>query len=74
MTTPFYREAVVLSLKIAGWGWRGFPQAEGHKLRAAKTSNRTPEAVISFHHMSGCGPCLDGSMSAMAFPSSVHPL
>ena len=42
---------------------------KGHKLRAAKTSNRMPEAVISFHHRSGCGPCLDGSMRAMAFPS-----
>jgi hypothetical protein len=26
-----------------------------------------PDAVISFHQMSGRGSCLDGSMSAMAF-------
>jgi hypothetical protein len=38
-----------------------------HKLRIPNTSNRMPDAVISFHHMSGRGSCLDGSMSAMAF-------
>jgi hypothetical protein len=50
-------------------GGRSFPLADGHKLKAAKRSNRTPDAVISFHHMSGWGPCLDGSRRAMACPS-----
>ena len=40
---------------------------QDHKLRIPNTSNKMPDAVISFHHMSGRGSCLDGSMSAMAF-------